>query len=85
MSVTAPPRTAVEITSQPDVWPRARGSLGLTAEVTPPAAVCEAAVTWTEAYPAVEYRHGTIGDTGPGRPAGILDPARSDSLGNRHA
>ncbi|CAM5443172.1 SIS domain-containing protein [Streptomyces abikoensis] len=35
----------------------------------------EAAGAWTEAYPAMEYRHGPIAITGPGRAAWILGPA----------
>ncbi|MYX74477.1 hypothetical protein [Streptomyces sp. SID3915] len=81
MSDAAPPRTAVEITSQPDTWPRARGSLGRIAEVLPLGAVDEAA----GACPATEYRHGTSGVTGPGRAAGAFDPTRCDSPGNHHA
>lgn len=44
----------------------------------------EAAGAWTEAYPAMEYRHGPISITGPGRvawgfgalPAGLADEVR---------
>ncbi|MFC8292603.1 SIS domain-containing protein [Streptomyces sp. NPDC057242] len=44
----------------------------------------EAAGAWTEAYPAMEYRHGPISITGPGRvawgfgtlPAGLADDVR---------
>ncbi|MCK1795366.1 SIS domain-containing protein [Streptomyces sp. XM4193] len=44
----------------------------------------EAAQAWTEAYPAMEYRHGPISITGPGRvawvlgevPAGLADEVR---------
>ncbi|MGW7056091.1 SIS domain-containing protein [Streptomyces sp. NPDC054887] len=35
----------------------------------------EAAGAWTEAYPAMEYRHGPISITGPGRATWILGPA----------
>ncbi|MGK5730325.1 SIS domain-containing protein [Streptomyces sp. URMC 124] len=35
----------------------------------------EAAGAWTEAYPAMEYRHGPIAITGPGRTAWLLGPA----------
>ncbi|MGK5544894.1 SIS domain-containing protein [Streptomyces sp. URMC 127] len=35
----------------------------------------EAAGAWTEAYPAMEYRHGPVAITGPGRAAWILGPA----------
>jgi fructoselysine-6-P-deglycase FrlB-like protein len=35
----------------------------------------EAAGAWTEAYPAMEYRHGPISITGPGRVAWLLGPA----------
>ncbi len=35
----------------------------------------EAARAWTEAYPAMEYRHGPIAITGPGRVAWILGAA----------
>ncbi|MBT2385473.1 SIS domain-containing protein [Streptomyces sp. ISL-11] len=34
----------------------------------------EAAGAWTEAYPAMEYRHGPISITGPGRVTWILGP-----------
>ncbi|WP_461030292.1 SIS domain-containing protein, partial [Streptomyces sparsus] len=34
----------------------------------------EAAGAWTEAYPAMEYRHGPISVTGPGRVAWVLGP-----------
>ncbi|MEU3598745.1 sugar isomerase [Streptomyces sp. NPDC006798] len=34
----------------------------------------EAAGAWTEAYPAMEYRHGPIGVTGPGRVVWIFGP-----------
>jgi fructoselysine-6-P-deglycase FrlB-like protein len=34
----------------------------------------EAAGAWTEAYPAMEYRHGPIAITGPGRVAWMLGP-----------
>ncbi|MCF6523120.1 SIS domain-containing protein [Streptomyces sp. JJ36] len=34
----------------------------------------EAAGVWTEAYPAMEYRHGPIAVTGPGRVAWVLGP-----------
>ncbi|MGY3340629.1 fructoselysine-6-P-deglycase FrlB-like protein [Streptomyces filamentosus] len=34
----------------------------------------EAAGAWTEAYPAMEYRHGPISITGPGRVAWALGP-----------
>ncbi|MEV6329219.1 sugar isomerase [Streptomyces sp. NPDC051909] len=35
----------------------------------------EAAGAWTEAYPAMEYRHGPISITGPGRVAWLFGPA----------
>ncbi|MFF7728527.1 SIS domain-containing protein [Streptomyces sp. NPDC008001] len=35
----------------------------------------EAAGAWTEAYPAMEYRHGPVAITGPGRVAWILGDA----------
>ncbi|MDT9680981.1 sugar isomerase [Streptomyces sp. TRM76323] len=35
----------------------------------------EAAGAWTEAYPAMEYRHGPVSITGPNRVAWILGPA----------
>lgn len=35
----------------------------------------EAAGAWTEAYPAMEYRHGPISITGPGRAAWLFGPA----------
>jgi fructoselysine-6-P-deglycase FrlB-like protein len=35
----------------------------------------EAAGAWTEAYPAMEYRHGPITITGPGRVAWVFGPA----------
>ncbi|MER7830384.1 sugar isomerase [Streptomyces sp. NPDC095602] len=35
----------------------------------------EAAGAWTEAYPAMEYRHGPISVTGPGRVAWLFGPA----------
>ncbi|WP_030689228.1 SIS domain-containing protein [Streptomyces globisporus] len=35
----------------------------------------EAAGAWTEAYPAMEYRHGPISITGPGRVTWIFGPA----------
>ncbi|MFE2023420.1 SIS domain-containing protein [Streptomyces sp. NPDC059499] len=34
----------------------------------------EAAGAWTEAYPAMEYRHGPISITGPGRVAWVFGP-----------
>ncbi|MDR3036116.1 MAG: sugar isomerase [Kitasatospora sp.] len=34
----------------------------------------EAAGAWTESYPAMEYRHGPISITGPGRVAWLLGP-----------
>ncbi|MBB1246173.1 sugar isomerase, partial [Streptomyces durbertensis] len=34
----------------------------------------EAAQSWTEAYPAMEYRHGPISITGPGRVAWVFGP-----------
>ncbi|MGW7466327.1 SIS domain-containing protein [Streptomyces xantholiticus] len=34
----------------------------------------EAAGAWTEAYPAMEYRHGPIAVTGPGRVTWVLGP-----------
>ncbi|MEU8523339.1 sugar isomerase [Streptomyces sp. NPDC048577] len=34
----------------------------------------ETAGAWTEAYPAMEYRHGPISITGPGRVAWVLGP-----------
>ena len=34
----------------------------------------EAAGAWTEAYPAMEYRHGPISITGPGRVAWSFGP-----------
>ncbi|HEX5565829.1 MAG TPA: sugar isomerase [Streptomyces sp.] len=34
----------------------------------------EAAGAWTEAYPAMEYRHGPISITGPGRAVWLLGP-----------
>ncbi|GAA4913443.1 SIS domain-containing protein [Streptomyces coeruleoprunus] len=34
----------------------------------------EAAGAWTEAYPAMEYRHGPIAITGPGRVAWVFGP-----------
>ncbi|MBF6044196.1 sugar isomerase [Streptomyces sp. NRRL B-1677] len=38
----------------------------------------EAAGAWTEAYPAMEYRHGPVAITGPGRVAWILGAAPAD-------
>ncbi|MFI8912730.1 SIS domain-containing protein [Streptomyces sp. NPDC053513] len=35
----------------------------------------EAAGSWTEAYPAMEYRHGPISITGPGRVTWLFGPA----------
>ncbi|MGW8885940.1 SIS domain-containing protein [Streptomyces sp. NPDC055749] len=35
----------------------------------------EAAGAWTESYPAMEYRHGPISITGPGRVAWVFGPA----------
>ncbi|MEU6487546.1 sugar isomerase [Streptomyces sp. NPDC046887] len=35
----------------------------------------EAAGAWTEAYPAMEYRHGPISITGPGRATWLFGPA----------
>lgn len=40
----------------------------------------EAAGAWTEAYPAMEYRHGPISITGPGRVAWMFGPL-PDGLG----
>ena len=37
----------------------------------------EAAGMWTEAYPAMEYRHGPISVTGPGSVVWLLGPART--------
>ncbi|MFC9944027.1 SIS domain-containing protein [Streptomyces pratensis] len=37
----------------------------------------EAAGAWTEAYPAMEYRHGPISITGPGRVAWVFGPIPS--------
>ncbi|MFD3724144.1 SIS domain-containing protein [Streptomyces sp. NPDC058671] len=37
----------------------------------------EAAGAWTEAYPAMEYRHGPISITGPGRVAWVFGPTPS--------
>jgi fructoselysine-6-P-deglycase FrlB-like protein len=35
----------------------------------------EAAGAWTEAYPAMEYRHGPVSITAPGRVAWVFGPA----------
>ena len=40
----------------------------------------EAALSWTEAYPAMEYRHGPISITGPDRHLDARRPAGPDGL-----
>jgi len=42
----------------------------------------EAAGAWTEAYPAMEYRHGPISITGPGRVAWSFGPLPDGLAGN---
>ncbi|BBA97507.1 putative phosphosugar isomerase [Actinacidiphila reveromycinica] len=42
----------------------------------------EAAGAWTEAYPAMEYRHGPISITGPGRVAWSFGPLPEGLAGN---
>ncbi|MFV0126399.1 SIS domain-containing protein [Streptomyces sp. HMX112] len=42
----------------------------------------EAAGAWTEAYPAMEYRHGPISITGPGRVAWVFGPTPSGLAGD---
>jgi fructoselysine-6-P-deglycase FrlB-like protein len=48
-------------------------SVGLAAEAA--LKLREAASCWTEAYPAMEYRHGPIAVTGPGSVVWLLGPA----------
>ncbi|MFG2328045.1 SIS domain-containing protein [Streptomyces sp. NPDC048604] len=42
----------------------------------------EAAGAWTEAYPAMEYRHGPISITGPGRVAWVFGPVPKGLAGD---
>lgn len=42
----------------------------------------EAATFWTESYPAMEYRHGPISITAPGRAAWMFGPAPSGLAGD---
>ncbi|MFF2777258.1 SIS domain-containing protein [Streptomyces sp. NPDC058052] len=45
----------------------------------------EAAGAWTEAYPSMEYRHGPISITGPGRVAWSFGPLPDGLAGEIHA
>ncbi|WP_405851621.1 sugar isomerase [Streptomyces sp. NBC_00090] len=61
-------RTAEQITFLGDGW-----TYGLALEAG--LKMREAAGAWTEAYPAMEYRHGPISITAPGRGTWVFGPA----------